>query len=59
MRYREAKHLKQGDEVFAKESGTLYYVKNIEVYGQVKMVRINCVNETGDGDVSWFHTEVK
>lgn len=59
MRYRDAKLLVQGDQVVSKETNITYFVKNIEVYGSVKMIRVNCVNKTRDGDASFFHTELK
>jgi hypothetical protein len=59
MRYRDARLLKQGDKVTSKESSVQYFVKNIEVYGNVKMIRINCVTEDGHGDTSFFHNEVE
>ncbi len=59
MKYRDARLLKQGDKVVSKQSGNTYFVKNVEVYGSVKMVRINAVTEDGDGDASFFHDEVE
>jgi hypothetical protein len=59
MRYRDARLLKQGDAVVSIENNQTYYVKNIEVYGSVKTIRVNCVNATRDGDISFFHTELK
>lgn len=58
MRYRDARLLKQGDKVYSKESGNLYFVKSTEVYGSVKVVRINCVRADKEGDISFLHDEV-
>jgi hypothetical protein len=54
MRYRDARLLKEGDTVVAKENEQTYYVSTIEVYGNVKTVRVNCQEK-----VSWLHTELK
>jgi len=59
MRYRDAKKLHNGDEVISKESKVSYTVLSIEVYGQVKMVRINVVTKCGGGNTSFFHDEVE
>lgn len=53
MRYRDARLLKEGDTVVAKETGVAYTVKDIEVYGSVKTIRVNC------NGASFFHTELK
>lgn len=44
MKYRDARLLKQGNVVVSKENGNSYFVSSIEVYGNVKKVRINCFN---------------
>lgn len=54
MRYRDARLLKEGDRVTTKETDTTYIVSTIEVYGNVKTVRVNCQEK-----VSWLHTELK
>ncbi len=54
MRYRDARLLKEGDTVVAKENEQTYHVLTIEVYGNVKTVRVNCQEK-----VSWLHTELK
>jgi hypothetical protein len=53
MKYRDAKLLKEGDTVVSKETGATYIVRNIEVYGSVKTVRVNCNN------ISFLHAELK
>lgn len=59
MKFRDAKKLHNGDEVISKESGVPYLVKSIEVYAQVKYVRINAVTKDGGGYTSFFHDEVE
>lgn len=54
MRYRDARLLTQGDTVTNKYNDTVYHVKDIEVYGSIKTVRVNCQE-----NVSWLHTELK
>lgn len=57
MKYREAKGLNIGDEIFRKEDNLSLIVKDIEVYGQFKKVKINCIF---DGIyISIFNDEVK
>jgi hypothetical protein len=57
MKYREAKILHKGDVVVDKSTYTNLTVIDIEVYGSVRIVRINCCNPLGNM-VSRFHTEV-
>lgn len=52
MEYRKAKLLKLGDEVIRKVDKLRLYVQNIEVYGSVKKVRINC--EADDRASTWI-----
>lgn len=59
MQFRNAKKLQKGDEVISKESNTPYIVTSIEVYGQVKFVRINVVTKCGGGSGSFLHDEVQ
>ena len=47
MRYREAKLLHNGDEVILKSDKTILLVKSLEVFGQYKKVKLNCVNDSG------------
>lgn len=54
MKYRDARLLKEGDTVVSKVDGLTYHVKNIEVYGSVKTIRVNCQENT-----AWFHTELE
>jgi len=42
MRYRDARLLIKGDVVIDKANDHSYVVETIEVYGNVKTVRINC-----------------
>lgn len=59
MKFRDAKKLQKGDEVLDKETKTSYTVTSIEVYGQVKYVRINVVTKCGGGSASYFHDEIE
>lgn len=43
MRYRDAKNLHNGDEVTRKEDKAVLTVKSIELFGQYKKVKLNCV----------------
>ena len=45
---------KRVTRVTTKETDTTYIVSTIEVYGNVKTVRVNCQDK-----VSWLHTELK
>jgi len=47
MPYRYAKVLHNGDQVIRKCDGIPFIVKDIEVFGQFKKVKINCVDEAG------------
>jgi len=53
MKYRDARTLKDGDIIMSKETKGIYIVKNIEVYGKDKPIRINC-----ETNVAFWHTEV-
>jgi hypothetical protein len=57
MKYRDAKLLKEGNVVTSKETGNSYFVSSIEVYGNIKRVRINCFN-TPLPDISFLNDEV-
>jgi hypothetical protein len=62
MKYRYAKNLHNEDQVTRKEDKALLIVKSIEVYGQYKKVKLNCVEykDSGTGAyVSLFHDEVE
>lgn len=43
MKYRDAKLLHNGDEVIRKKDKAPMIVKEIEIYGQYKKVRLTCV----------------
>jgi len=58
MKYRDARVLKQGDVVVSKETGGSYFVSSIEVYGNVKKVRVNCFN-TPLPDISFLNDELE
>lgn len=58
MQYREAKHLHNGDQVIAKKDNAALIVKSIEVYGSIKTVRINVVDEFNNY-FAILHTQVK
>ena len=47
MQYRYAKSLHNGDQVTRKYDGALFIVKDTEVFGQYKKVKINCVDADG------------
>lgn len=62
MKYRDAKNLHNGDQVIRKSDGAVLLVKEVEVYGQYKTVKLNCVlhiEGTGGAWLSLFHDEVK
>ena len=58
MKYRDAKKLHNGDEVIRKTDKLSLTVKDVEVYGQNRMVRLNCVTNSNE-TVSLFHDEVE
>lgn len=58
MKYRDARLLKQGNVVVSKENGNSYFVSSIEVYGNVKKVRINCFN-TPHVDIHFLNDELE
>jgi len=47
MQYRYAKLLNNGDQVIRSCDGLPFIVKDTEVFGQFKKVKINCVDENG------------
>lgn len=57
MKYREAKQLIIGDHVKRKSDQAILHVQCIEIYGQYKKVRINCLLEKTI--VSVFNDEVE
>lgn len=59
MRYREAKNLEQDDIVFRISDGESFQVIDIEVYGQYKRVRINCLNIAMKYKISLNHEDVR
>lgn len=44
MKYREAKLLTHGDIVLRTEDNAELFVDSVEVYGQLKRVRLNCID---------------
>jgi hypothetical protein len=58
MKYRDARVLKQGDVVVCKKTGNSYFVSSVEVYGNVKKVRVNCFN-TPLPDISFLNDELE
>jgi hypothetical protein len=58
MKYRDAKKLHNGDEVIRKSDKAILTVKDVEVYGQNRVVRLNCVT-AANAAVSLFHDEVE
>jgi hypothetical protein len=60
MKYRDAKHLKSGDQVRLKD-GSKLIVLNTEILGSLKVVRINCVSINEDqvvvynNDIDEYH----
>ena len=58
MRYRDAKKLRNGDEVIRKEDKVSLLVKEVEIFVQSKVVRLNCVTKNNYW-VSLYHDEVE
>lgn len=58
MRYRDARLLHEGDEVIRKSNNGVYTIKSLEIYGQNKVVRLNCV-DLNNALVTLYHDEVK
>lgn len=58
MKYRDAKKLQNGDEVVRKSDNLSLTVKDIEVYGQHRIVKMNCVT-VANVAVSVFNDEVE
>lgn len=58
MRYRDARLLKEGDKVVTKETNITYMVRNVEVYGSERPIRVNVVSDSGE-KLAFFHTELK
>ncbi len=56
MKYRDARLLKPGDQVIRKNDNLPLVVDSVELYGQFKTVKINCLNE--GTTVSLFNEEV-
>lgn len=57
MKYRDAKQLHNGDQVIRKSDGTAMVVSSIEVYGQYKKVKINCLID--NSYFTYFNDEVQ
>jgi hypothetical protein len=47
MRYIYAKELHEGDQVKRKSDQVVFVVNSIELFGQYKKVKLNCVAENG------------
>jgi hypothetical protein len=60
MRYRDAKLLCEGDEVVRKDDKTSFIVKEVEVFGQYKKVKLKCLAKDlpDTGYVYLFHEEL-
>ena len=58
MKYRDAKKLHNEDQVIRKSDKVILKVLSVEVYGQNKVVRLNCVDPYNMA-VSLFHDEVE
>lgn len=58
MKYRDAKKLQNGDQVRWKEDQSIWTVKSTEVYGQHRIVKLNCVDENNSYK-SLFNDEVE
>lgn len=57
MKYRDAKNLHNGDEVTRKVDGVSMKVESIEVYGQYKTVKLNCL--IGNTLIVHFNDEIE
>lgn len=49
MKYREAKELKAGDQVRCKKDKIFLIVKEVFIYGQHKIVKIDCIVPASQG----------
>jgi len=58
MKYREAKHLQNEDQVRRIKDGELLIVKNVILYGQFKQVMLECVDKN-NAWVTVYHDEVE
>jgi hypothetical protein len=47
MKYRDAKELHSGDQVQRKRDKVFFIVNDVEIFGQYKKVKLNCVAENG------------
>lgn len=45
MKYRDARLLHEGDQIIRKDDDQVLTIKSLEIYGNVKVVRFNVVNE--------------
>lgn len=61
MKYRDAKKLHKGDEVIRIHDDLSLIVNDIEIYGSVKTVRLNCYenNVSGGPMITVYHNEVR
>lgn len=58
MKYRDAKLLHNGDQVIRKYDDIAFIVNSIEVFGQYKKVKINCIGENNSYE-TLYNDEVK
>lgn len=58
MKYRDAKNLHKGDEVTDIDTNEVLTINSIEVYGQYKLVRLNCLNASGTL-ITLYHNDVE
>lgn len=59
MKYRDAKHLKSGDQVKHTRTGALLIVSDIEILGSLNIVRINCTTMVLNHKVVVYNSEVE
>lgn len=58
MRYRQARLLHNGDQVIRKTDDNPLTVNAIEVFGNVKIVKLYCIDQN-NALINLFHDEVK
>ena len=59
MQYRHAKLLRHGDVVIKIDDGSELFIDTIEIYGQVKKIRLNCIDRKTFKNVVVYHEDVK
>ena len=55
MKYRDAKELRSGHIVIRKGDAVVFTISSIEVFGQYKKVKLNCLAE--DGSVETLYND--